>query len=335
MTARVYFLDVGQGDGTVVVVESLDKPKQAIIIDCAYAPTAIEALEDEGVEAIPLIVITHGDRDHCDGLIPLVNRYFGKIGTIAINYDKARQLITKDSVYRSLISSLLDAYDEGAFGALAPASSVEGCDWPWEATLPVELEVLYPQQNDLGRALLDEDANLASCIVRMSHRDVRFILGADLPSKGWLQLRDRGVDLSAEVLRFPHHGGSLFGEMQLEELLQLVTPTVVVFSVGTPNPHGHPTAEVMATVRSIGARIVCTQVTPRCHDQIAADREGIIATFPPTMKIGRSSSFASQCPCAGSIRVEIDDEGWRVLPEAKVHSSVIGKFATPLCRTAT
>jgi len=69
--------DVGQGDATVVDVAE----GQAILVDTGRDPVALVACLDQlGVEAIPLLVLTHYHADHTGGLEALLaSRPVGRV----------------------------------------------------------------------------------------------------------------------------------------------------------------------------------------------------------------------------------------------------------------
>jgi glyoxylase-like metal-dependent hydrolase (beta-lactamase superfamily II) len=60
-TVRVAFLDVGQGDSTVVTVPAT---QEAVIIDCPEADVVFEYLKSEQVLHIRALIITHLHLDH-------------------------------------------------------------------------------------------------------------------------------------------------------------------------------------------------------------------------------------------------------------------------------
>jgi competence protein ComEC len=64
---------------------------------------------------------------------------------------------------------------------------------------------------------------------------------------------DAGVDLTADVLKVPHHGGAT----SIEAFFQAVDPEVAVVSVG-PNTYGHPVPEVLAWIGATGAEVFRT-----------------------------------------------------------------------------
>ena len=56
------------------------------------------------------------------------------------------------------------------------------------------------------------------------------------------------VDLHADVLKVPHHGG----DTSLDAFLAVSGAAVAIVSVGQPNDYGHPVASVLATIAATG-----------------------------------------------------------------------------------
>ena len=100
------------------------------------------------------------------------------------------------------------------------------------------------------------DPNEASTIALVRFGSVRFLLvgDAEQAEEGWLLDHARD-ELHADVLKVGHHGSSTSSG---EEFLAAVHPAVAIISVGADNPYGHPSADVLAALNRVGARVVRT-----------------------------------------------------------------------------
>jgi hypothetical protein len=125
---------------------------------------------------------------------------------------------------------------------------------------------------------------------------------------------------------------------------QAIKTPVAIVSVGTSNtyPDQHPLPpQIEAARRGGSCRILCTQITARCSDDLERLRPGVlepqslpcqsqpIATFT-------SSGQSKDVACAGTILVQIGPDAVQVLREED-HEQVIDlKLNTaadhPLCR---
>lgn len=100
------------------------------------------------------------------------------------------------------------------------------------------------------------DPNEASTIALIRFGAVRFLLAGDAEQaeEGWLLDHARD-ELHADVLKVGHHGSSTSSG---DEFLAAVHPSVAIISVGADNIYGHPSADVLAALGRVGARVVRT-----------------------------------------------------------------------------
>jgi competence protein ComEC len=100
------------------------------------------------------------------------------------------------------------------------------------------------------------DPNEASTIALVRFGSVRFLLvgDAEQAEERWL-LDHAREELHADVLKVGHHGSSTSSG---EEFLAAVHPAAAIISVGADNPYGHPSADVLAALYRVGARVVRT-----------------------------------------------------------------------------
>jgi competence protein ComEC len=78
-------------------------------------------------------------------------------------------------------------------------------------------------------------------VLRLTYGRVHVLLTGDVEREGESILLARGVDLSADIAKAPHHGS---GTSSTDAFVQAVHPKYVVFCVGERNQFGFPNAEV-------------------------------------------------------------------------------------------
>ena len=70
------------------------------------------------------------------------------------------------------------------------------------------------------------------------------LFGADLTSKGWKKIIKRGINISANLFRYPHHGEffekSTDQKVSTTELLDSVNPDVTIISANNDDSPKHP-----------------------------------------------------------------------------------------------
>jgi len=232
---RIYFLDVGQGDATLLRTpqgytylidgggyrqEVLDyqkiRPKpisESVLVPALYAT---------GSDHVDSALITHNHEDHSQGVEQLLTAFpvrrlylstknnhpsLGQINLIEVQTLKAGQSIqTPDGV------------------------TIE-CLWP---TLPIE-------------ALEDERQNHYSMVLRLHYGANTLLLMSDTDVQTEEAILATMSDV--DILRVGHHGSKTSTS---EELLQRCNPEVAVISVGRGNLYRLPNAEIVQRLKAKG-----------------------------------------------------------------------------------
>ena len=229
----VHFLDIGQGDSILVVTPS---GRQALIDGGPDGDTVSQALADtlpRGDRSLDLVVVTHLDSDHSNGLLDVLDRYTaGAVlsgpqppgNEMRAQWDDRleRHGIVPVEVYAGYVIDLGDG---------------------------VELQALNPPRDGLSG-----DSNNDSVVLRLTYGEVSFLLAADIESGAEEQLVDSGLELQSTVLKAAHHGSKT---STTQRFLIAVSPAIAVVSAGLDNPYGHPAPVVMERLEAaIGAENV-------------------------------------------------------------------------------
>jgi len=215
--------DVGQGDATVV-----RSGNSIALIDVGKFDSKIDrCLSDLGVSEIHLLVLTHFDQDH----------------VLAIN-----GALKGRKIGRVLVSPFLD--ERPAAKAAISALERRGIDITkafrnMSGTLgEASWSVLSPS----AMAIEAEDSNDASIAMLFRFADYSLLALADLGEKGQMRLaEDIGewhegwVAEHDLVLKVSHHGSA----DQYAELIEHISPSVSLISVGESNGYGHPTERTL------------------------------------------------------------------------------------------
>jgi beta-lactamase superfamily II metal-dependent hydrolase len=166
-------------------------------------------------------------------------------------------------------------------------------------------------------------------LARFNTRPIALVTG-DMDALGWDHLQEIDVDLHADVLVIPHHGGWGGSKSRTiamtSELCKRVEPRHVFISNGRGS-YGAPRAEVIAAVRSAApkARIACTQVSELCLLKLIP-RPDMISRSP------YSTGARGHACCAGSIDVSLIDDATPFI-DVGDHEAFVDQFeATALCR---
>ena len=116
----------------------------------------------------------------------------------------------------------------------------------------VRLDVLSPHECYTGT---ESDTNNDALVIRLTPRRRRGAASPPSPRnppQEWLleQHAEAGLDLSADVLKVPHHGAAT----SVAEFFDAVAAPVAVVSVGE-NTYGHPVPATLDAIAATGAQV--------------------------------------------------------------------------------
>ena len=248
--AQVFFLDVGQGDASLIRT----RDGQDLLIDGGPDDAVLEGLADAMPwwdRDIETIVVTHLDADHYVGLFAVLRRY--RVGEVwwtgvAPTTETARRFAATVEA-RGIPQRFVKAGDALALG-------------------PTEFRVLWPREDARGRIAKPTSSNAKGggtndlgVVGMFSCGRERALFTADISAHVEAALLDDPPAVRAEVLKTPHHGSAYSSS---EIFLDAVAPDDAVVSVGADNRYGHPAPRVLSALLERGIRVRRT------------DREGTI-----------------------------------------------------------
>jgi competence protein ComEC len=212
---RVTFLDVGQGEATLV-----EAPGLRVLVDTGPPSAKVDhILHRRGITSLDAVLLSHDQLDH-DGRSAAILRSL-----------RVALLITP--VLPGAGTSLRDALAAARDRDTRVLTGRPGVVFRRGG---VELRIVGPQH-----ATRASPANDAALIVQARQGDCSFLLPADAESPVLLQDRLAPVG----VLEISHHGS---GDDTLDRLLERLRPRLAVISVGARNRYGHPSPATLATL---------------------------------------------------------------------------------------
>lgn len=90
---------------------------------------------------------------------------------------------------------------------------------------------------------LDSIINLTSLVLRIRSHGTTVLLGGDVYASYWDSLLSSGIDLSADLLKLPHHG---HGDSASFPFVQAVKPAHVVVCVSNDRPDNCPNPDILS-----------------------------------------------------------------------------------------
>ncbi len=245
----VYFLDVDQGDSTLISSPS----GKTMLVDGGPGgegykkkdkgkTVILPFLKSKGIKKLDAIVMTHADFDHIGGLGYLIdNTKAGSEYPLEIKefFDPGQPHTTY--LYHALLNSVKKRpevkYRIAKRGDLIDLG--EG----------VRAEVIAPDH-------IYKDPNNSSIVIKLTYGNVSFLLTGDAETESEeAMIHKYGTGLKSTVLKAGHHGSA---NSSSAGFLKEVKPAAVVISVGEKNKFKLPFKEAMQRLEATGAKIYRT-----------------------------------------------------------------------------
>lgn len=233
--AEVHFIDVGEGDA--ILIRSGDTAGLIDGGDDWAGERVVAYLKRQGVTGLEFVMATHPHSDHVGGLAQVLRSL------------PVRQVYDSGTAYSGL------AYKEflrAVADTRVPYQSV-GMGESLTLGSAVGLRVLAPfEVPELG---VPDTANDRSVVVRLEAGGVTFLFLGDLEARGETRLMRLAGDLAATVVKVAKHGDRTASSALF---LEQVAPRVAVITAGPYNEAGHPHAEVLERLTTLGVRVYRT-----------------------------------------------------------------------------
>jgi len=222
---KVVFLDVGQGDSILLQ----DRTRQ-VLIDGGPGAKVLRRLGEEMPlfdEKIEVMILTHPQRDHMEGLMHVLERY--EVGMVLLPW-----AANTSQMQAAWLDMILERGIPHRFAK--NGQSLEVGD--------MKFKILGPFDTPEAQAAIKSDVNNASVVTRVDYRDMSFLLTGDAEKRVESMMVDNldGVALDVDVLKAGHHGSN---SSTHESLINAASPSAAVISVGADNKFGHPRPEVL------------------------------------------------------------------------------------------
>jgi competence protein ComEC len=227
-------LDVGQGDALLL----RDGPR-AVLVDGGGWPRGdlggrvlVPALAARRISSLDAVILTHADRDHCQGLVDVAH------------YVRIAELWTDAHSLSQPCGQALAA-QTGRVRVLKVGQELAVGRW--------RLTILATGDDPASRGF---GANDRSVVVGAEVHGRRILLTGDIERAGEARLLDGDRSaLVADLLKVAHHGSRTSTNAAW---LAATRPRWALVSAGVGNPYGHPAGEVMARLLAAGVHVLRT-----------------------------------------------------------------------------
>ena len=228
---EIYFLDVGQGDSTVI--KTVDD--KFILIDAGEGKKSgydygrnvlLPFLINKGARKIDFIFISHFDNDHIGGVFSLIEEF--RIGEIFIsnqklgseNFERFLKVTRENRIKVNVVK--------------------QGDRINLEENL--YMDILWPKEKE---QISENPMNNNSIVSKLVYKNFSILFTGDIEEiaeKEILNLYKNKNTLEATVLKVAHHGSRTSSSI---EFLKAVKPKYALIGVGKNNKFNHPSSDVV------------------------------------------------------------------------------------------
>lgn len=228
---RINFIDVGQGDSTLIRTET----NKVILIDSGGSTASssfdvgnkvlLPYLLDRRIKKIDFIIVSHFDADHCQAF-----------ETVIDNINVRKVVVCKQSMITQEYLNIINKCKKKNIKIIV----IERGD-KLKIDKRTEFEILHPGERflDDGKGGLNANAIVCKMNYKLNNGKIFSILfTGDIEVEAEKELEQvYGKKLKADILKIAHHGSKTSSR---EEFIKLVSPKIALIGVGENNKFGHP-----------------------------------------------------------------------------------------------
>ncbi len=230
---HIYFLDVGQGDATLLV---FPHQKEVVLIDTGgkidystdswqvrdkntLTDNLITSMHSLGISKITHLILTHGDYDHMGEAISLVDNV--KVEKVSFNCGS----------FNNLENKLVQVLNLKKIKYEACSNEIKADKYK----LQFLNTTIYDNEND------------NSSVIYLNYNNYKFLFMGDASVKREKELLKKYNLNYIDFLKVGHHGSDTSSS---EEFMDFINPKYSIISVGKNNRYGHPKDSVLKILKS-------------------------------------------------------------------------------------
>ncbi|MBM7855696.1 competence protein ComEC [Desulfohalotomaculum tongense] len=256
---RVHFIDVGQGDAALVQTPN----GRNVLIDAggwkdefdkktgAGSRVVLPYLKSLGVNRLDVLILSHPHEDHAGGATGIIGHLPVRLViTAPVKTGAEDGWEMPDEGYMRLLSAFKD---KGVPVQAACSGDILKLDDD------VNIKIIAP---DGPKSSLND----GSLVVKITYRRISFLFTGDIEEHQQRLLAGDNIDLSADILKVPHHGSGFFDV----QFFKAVSPRAAVISVGENNKFGHPAPAAIKALEDLNALVYRTDI----HGAVIVSTDG-------------------------------------------------------------
>lgn len=219
-TLSVTFLDVGQGDASVV---ELPDGRTFVVDTGKTGRQAAAFLNYRGIRKIDALIVSHAQTDHAGGLAYLTDSF-----------------PVAEVWHNGLVRFPPDVGAEAVVRPLQRGDVILGEGYA--------VYVLHPYEGFYTTGRRGDEGNNASLVLKIESGGRSFLFPGDIEAEAEEDLVHLGDALKSTLLKVPHHGSA---SSLTPELFAKVSPDIAVISLGRRNVFGFPHRDTLDTLGSV------------------------------------------------------------------------------------
>ena len=230
---QVHFIDVGQGDCTLIKCGG-----EAMLVDSGErddGDTVINYIKKLGVKSFKYIIVTHPHTDH-----------MGEMPDILKAFKTEKFIMPK--VPDNMVPTIM------RYEKMLKQVKAQGLTVTWSSDTQFKLGSAvintYTPKQEL------EGLNNYSTLVKVTCGERKFLITGDCEKEEEADILSQKFDLTADVLKVPHHGSY---EGTTYELLSAVKMKYAVISCGKDNDYGHPHDSTLNRIKKYTNKVYITK----------------------------------------------------------------------------
>ena len=238
---QVYFLNVGQGDSAFIETPE----NHQIIIDGGPDSSALSKISELMPfwdKTIDLVVLSHPEKDHMQGLLDILKRY-------KADYILDSGIKKESAEYREWQKILEYQKENGTKIVFVKNGDIVRLG-------KTEIKIISPFEDFSGQAT-DDSTNEACIVSKLVFGNNSFLFTGDISTKTEKEIISSGEDATCDVLKVSHHGSKYSTS---EDFLANISSKFAVIEVGK-NSYGHPTQETLQRLEKFGIQVLRTDTS--------------------------------------------------------------------------
>ena len=237
---EIYFIDVGQGDCTLIITPNNKK----ILIDGGGSENydvgeniLIPYLLDRKISSLDYVIISHFDQDHIGGILSVLKEIkvqkiiIGKQGAKNEQYEELYKIVKEKNILLSIVEK-------------GDIINIEK---------NVQFKILFPEKELIKENVLNNN----SIVAKLEYKNFKILFTGDIEEiaeKKLIKYYSK-EELKADILKISHHGSKT---STTTEFLGVVNPRIALIGVGQNNKFGHPDDSIINNLANRNIKIFRT-----------------------------------------------------------------------------